>query len=87
MIPILSPAESAALDAESEARGVTTDSLMENAGRAVAQEAAVLGCFLHGLAGDVAARRLGMWGLIAGDIVRALPAAITALESGALGET
>ena len=51
-----------------------------------AQEAAVLGCFLHGLAGDVAARRLGMWGLIAGDIVRALPAAITALESGALGE-
>ena len=52
-----------------------------------AEEAAVLGCFLHGLAGDVAARRLGMRGLIAGDIVRALPAAITALESGALGET
>ena len=51
-----------------------------------AEEAGVLGCFLHGLAGDVAARRLGMRGLIAGDIVRALPAAITALESGALGE-
>src|SRR5206468_11741837 len=42
MIPILSPAESAALDAESEARGVTTETLMENAGRAVAQEAAAI---------------------------------------------
>ncbi|HXF58982.1 MAG TPA: NAD(P)H-hydrate dehydratase [Candidatus Saccharimonadales bacterium] len=51
-----------------------------------AEEAAGLGCFLHGLAGNVAARRLGMRGLIAGDIVRALPAAIMALESGALAE-
>ena len=50
------------------------------------EEAAALGCYLHGLAGDVAARRLGMRGLIAGDIVRALPAAILALESGALAE-
>jgi len=52
-----------------------------------AEEAGVLGCFLHGLAGDVAARRLGMRGLIAGDIVRALPAAITALESGLLAKS
>jgi len=51
-----------------------------------AEEAAALGCYLHGLAGDVAARRLGMRGLIAGDILRALPAAILALESGALAE-
>ncbi len=51
-----------------------------------AEEAGALGCFLHGLAGDVAARRVGMRGLIAGDIVRALPAAIMALESGALAE-
>ena len=51
-----------------------------------AGEAAALGCYLHGLAGDVAARRLGMRGLISGDIMRALPAAITALESGALAE-
>ena len=51
-----------------------------------AEEAAALGCYLHGLAGNVAARRLGMRGLIAGDIVRALPAAIMALESGALAE-
>jgi hydroxyethylthiazole kinase-like uncharacterized protein yjeF len=52
-----------------------------------AAEASALGCYLHGLAGDVAARRLGMRGLIAGDILRALPAATTALESGALAET
>ena len=51
-----------------------------------AEEAAALGCYLHGLAGDVAARRVGMRGLIAGDILRALPAAILALESGALAE-
>jgi NAD(P)H-hydrate epimerase len=50
------------------------------------EEAAALGCYIHGLAGNVAARRLGMRGLIAGDIVRALPAAIMALESGALAE-
>ncbi len=50
------------------------------------EEAAALGCYLHGLAGDVAARRSGTRGLIAGDIMRALPAAIVALESGALGE-
>ncbi len=50
------------------------------------EEAAALGCYLHGLAGDVAARRLGMRGLVAGDILRALPAAILALDSGALAE-
>jgi len=49
-------------------------------------EAAALGCYVHGLAGNVAARRLGMRGLIAGDILRALPAAFMALESGALAE-
>jgi NAD(P)H-hydrate epimerase len=49
-------------------------------------EAAALGCFVHGLAGDVASRRMGMRGMIAGDILRAVPAALTALESGALNE-
>src|SRR5439155_1620191 len=34
-----------------------------------AGEAAALGCYLHGLAGDVAARRLGMRGLISGRIL------------------
>ncbi len=49
-------------------------------------EAAALGCFVHGLAGDVASRRMGMRGMIAGDLLRAVPAALTALESGALNE-
>ena len=50
------------------------------------ERAVIAAVYLHGLAGNVAARRLGMRGLIAGDIVRALPAAIMALESGALAE-
>lgn len=49
-------------------------------------EAAALGCYVHGLAGDVAVRRMGVRGLIAGDILRGVPAALIALESGALDE-
>jgi hydroxyethylthiazole kinase-like uncharacterized protein yjeF len=49
-------------------------------------EAAAVGCYVHGLAGDIAARRLGRRGLTAGDIRDALPAALVALESGALDE-
>jgi len=49
-----------------------------------APEAAVLGCTVHGLAGDVAAQRHGMRGMTAPDILAALPAALLALESGAL---
>lgn len=49
-----------------------------------APEAAALGCAVHGLAGDVAARRQGMRGMTASDILAALPAALLALESGAL---
>jgi ADP-dependent NAD(P)H-hydrate dehydratase / NAD(P)H-hydrate epimerase len=49
-----------------------------------AAEAAAVGCFVSGLAGDIAARRLGRRGLTAGDIRDALPAALVALESGAL---
>ncbi|MEX0834356.1 MAG: NAD(P)H-hydrate dehydratase [Actinomycetota bacterium] len=37
MKPILTPKQSAELDAAAEARGITTESLMENAGRAVAE--------------------------------------------------
>ena len=51
-----------------------------------APEAAAVGCFVHGLAGDVAVRRRGRRGLMAGDIRDALPAALLALESGALDE-
>ena len=36
MLPILTPQESAALDAASREQGVTVETLMENAGRAVA---------------------------------------------------
>ncbi|TMQ63127.1 MAG: NAD(P)H-hydrate dehydratase [Candidatus Eisenbacteria bacterium] len=50
-------------------------------------EAAAVGCLVHGLAGDIAARRLGRRGMIAGDIRDALPAALVALESGALDES
>jgi hydroxyethylthiazole kinase-like uncharacterized protein yjeF len=50
-------------------------------------EAAAVGCFVHGLAGDIAARRVGRRGMIAGDIRDALPAALVALESGALDES
>ncbi|HEU4724777.1 MAG TPA: NAD(P)H-hydrate dehydratase [Candidatus Eisenbacteria bacterium] len=49
-------------------------------------EAAAVGCFTHGLAGDVAVRRKGRRGLMAGDIRDALPAALLALESGALDD-
>ncbi len=36
-------------------------------------EAAVLGCFIHGRAGDEAARKLGETGMIAGDIIESIP--------------
>jgi hydroxyethylthiazole kinase-like uncharacterized protein yjeF len=49
-------------------------------------EAAAVGCYVHGLAGDVAVRRKGRRGIMAGDIRDALPAALLALESGALDE-
>lgn len=39
-------------------------------------EAAVLGVYLHGLAGDISAEMSGMHGLIAGDILKAIPEAI-----------
>lgn len=44
------------------------------------KEASCLGVYLHGLAGDLAARELGVHGLIAGDIVRYLPNAWKELE-------
>jgi hydroxyethylthiazole kinase-like uncharacterized protein yjeF len=49
-------------------------------------EAAAVACFVHGLAGDIAARRRGRRGMIAGDIRDALASALVALESGALDE-
>ncbi len=41
-----------------------------------AEQSAVVGVYLHGLAGDLAAEEAGQAGLIAGDIIRHLPEAI-----------
>lgn len=41
--------------------------------------AAVLGAFLHGFAGDIAAEEFGEFGLIAGDVIKKLPVATDAL--------
>lgn len=47
-----------------------------------AARAAAAGAYLHGLAGDLAAREKGMYGLLAGDIVDQLPAAIARVQGG-----
>ena len=38
-------------------------------------DAAILGVFVHGLAGDIVAQQIGVQGLIASDIINALPLA------------
>jgi NAD(P)H-hydrate epimerase len=43
-------------------------------------DAAVLGVYLHGLAGDLAARELGQTAIIASDLLRFLPAALRSVE-------
>lgn len=45
-------------------------------------DAAVLGTFVHGLAGDIAVKKCGQDGLCASDILRALPAAIQTVKDG-----
>ncbi|MGE5460055.1 MAG: NAD(P)H-hydrate dehydratase [Solirubrobacterales bacterium] len=76
MRPILTPAQAAALDRASQARGITTATLMENAGREVARATAAVAGGLYGSravivcgkgnnGGDglVAARHLARWGV------------------------
>jgi NAD(P)H-hydrate epimerase len=43
-------------------------------------ETSLLGVYIHGLAGDLAAEELGETGMIAGDIIRYIPYAFRALE-------
>lgn len=43
------------------------------------ETAAVLGVYLHGLAGDITAEAVGMHGLIAGDVLKSVPQAITSI--------
>lgn len=44
-------------------------------------DAAVCGAYLHGLAGEIAAQQVGRAGMLAGDLLPALPQAITRLRS------
>jgi hydroxyethylthiazole kinase-like uncharacterized protein yjeF len=48
-----------------------------------ALDATVLAVYLHGLAGDLVATRLGEMALAAGDLIEILPAAFAALKDGA----
>lgn len=45
-------------------------------------DAAVVGCYLHGLAGELARQDLGDAGMVAGDLIPRLPLAIKALKEG-----
>lgn len=50
-------------------------------------DAAVSGVYVHGLAGDIAARQGGIAGMMANDIVKALPAAIHRIQHGEVNYT
>lgn len=47
-------------------------------------DAVVLGCFVHGMAGDMAKDEKGEMGMMAGDILRAIPYAFKALQDTVL---
>jgi hydroxyethylthiazole kinase-like uncharacterized protein yjeF len=89
MRPILSPAESVALDRETQARGISASFLMDNAGRAVARAAAtatgglygrravaVCGKGNNGGDGLVAARHLARFGMHATVVLLEDPATL-----------
>jgi ADP-dependent NAD(P)H-hydrate dehydratase len=67
------------------ASGGTGDVLSGMIGALIGQglstfDAACLGVYLHGRAGDLVARRIGQHSLIASDLIEALPAAIAKLK-------
>ena len=47
-----------------------------------AEQAAVLGVYIHGKAGDIAKEKLGEYGMSAGDLIDNLPHAILAVQDG-----
>ena len=68
------------------ASGGTGDVLAGVVGALLAQglppfEAAALGVFAHGAAGDVVAARQGEVGLLAGDLIAELPATLARLQA------
>lgn len=68
------------------ATGGTGDVLAGVIGGLIAQginqfEAAVCGVYLHGLAGDIVANDIGQSGMIAGDILKALPLAFKSISN------
>jgi NAD(P)H-hydrate epimerase len=86
MRPILTPAQAAELDRESQARGVSVDALMENAGRAVADSAGVLAGGAYGRRAVVVAGKgnNGGDGLVAARYLsrRGMAVAVVLLEPG-----
>ncbi len=61
---------------------VLTGAIVSLLGQGIpAPMAAALGAYVHGLAGDIAAEELGKRGMVAGDVVEALPLAFIEIES------
>ncbi len=62
---------------------VLTGIISSLAGQGIApMDASVIGVYLHGLAGDAAAGKMGEYSLIASDIIEALPDAFRSLNTG-----